>query len=104
MEQDWERVVIKKREKKMDNKKVIFPKINNLEMEDIVVPKKTDFKFKQTMQQARIAKKMTQKELAHKMGIRQSEIVSYENGKKVPTNETVSKLGVTLGCKLPRIK
>tara|TARA_Y100000389_G_scaffold200460_2_gene240940 strand:+ start:7690 stop:8007 length:318 start_codon:yes stop_codon:yes gene_type:complete len=105
MEQDWEQVVFKKSEKKEKNPKIKISKERKLEnSEEIIVPKKTDFNFKKSMQQARMAKKLTQKELAQKIGIQQSEIVNYENGKKVPTNGMISKMEKILGCKLPRIK
>lgn len=105
MDQDWEQVVFKKREKKEEKQKKVISNERKLEnSEEIIVPKKTDFNFKKSMQQARMAKKLTQKELAQKMGIQQNEIVNYENGKKAPTNQMISKMEKILGCKLPRIK
>lgn len=62
----------------------------------------TDLKI--SIQKARIANKLTQKELAQKLGIQPMVIQNYENGKAIPNNLDISKMEKILKTKLPRIK
>jgi putative transcription factor len=54
------------------------------------------------IQQARIAKKMTQKELATAINEKPQVIAEYENGKAIPNGQIIVKIERKLGCKLPR--
>merc|ERR1712129_245600 len=54
------------------------------------------------IQQARMAKKMTQKELATKINEKTQVIGEYESGKAVPNGQIIVKIERALGCKLPR--
>ena len=54
--------------------------------------------------QARMAKKLTQKQLAQALNEQASVIQKYEQGKQVPTNAELAKMEKILGTKLPRIK
>ena len=49
---------------------------------------------------ARLACNMTQKELAEKTGIRQSNISRIENGSASPTIDTLARIGAGLGKQL----
>ena len=46
---------------------------------------------------ARLESKMTQKELAEKTGIRQSNIIRIENGTSSPTVDTLARLAAGMG-------
>ena len=105
--QDWNEVIlrkpveIKKNEHKLNQK----PKVQQLlEGNDIVAPLKTNKELKIAIQQARIAKKWSQKELATQLNTTIQIISQYENGKAIPNNAFISKLEKKLGVKLPRIK
>lgn len=54
------------------------------------------------IQQARMAKKMTQKELATAINEKPQVIAEYENGKAIPNGQIIVKIERKLGCKLPR--
>ena len=49
---------------------------------------------------ARLACNMTQKELAEKTGIRQSNIIRIENGSASPTIDTLARIAAGLGKQL----
>ena len=72
-----------------------------LETDQIGVPKLSN-EFKIAMVQARNAKGLTQKELAHRIAVKDTIIKSYENGKAVPQNNIIQKIEKVLGAKLPR--
>jgi putative transcription factor len=54
------------------------------------------------IQQARMAKKMTQKDLATAINEKPQVIAEYENGKAIPNGQIIVKIERKLGCKLPR--
>lgn len=54
------------------------------------------------IQQARMAKKMTQKDLATAINEKPQVIGEYENGKAIPNGQIIVKMERKLGCKLPR--
>ena len=72
-----------------------------LERDEIGVPK-LSAEFKIAMVQARNAKGLTQKELAHRIAVKDTIIKNYENGKAVPQNGVIQKIEKVLGTKLPR--
>ncbi len=107
--QDWETVVLRKPVKLSGTKQPtnISTKSNKqkeLESDELVVPKKIDTNLKKSIQQARAANKMSQKQLATALNIPVQTIVQYENGKAIPSNQFISKLERILKTKLPRIK
>ena len=67
-------------------------------------PKKINLELKTSIQKARLAKKMTQKQLASLMNVNVQMINQYENGKIIPNNNFISRLEKILNVKLPRIK
>ena len=93
--QDWEPVVLKKEKKEI----VVTPKPDK----DKVTLKEPSLDFQKALQQARMANKMSQKDLALKLGMNLNTMVNYEKGKEVPTNLIISKLEKILNTKLPRI-
>jgi len=56
--------------------------------------------LKMKIQQARMAKKWTQKELATHTNIRQTTIQTYENGTAVPNSRDLGIIGKVLGVQL----
>merc|ERR1712087_693002 len=60
--------------------------------------------FKIALQQARIAKKMTQAQLATAINEKGSVINEYEGGKAIPNGAIINKLNRALGVRLPKAK
>ena len=60
--------------------------------------------LKTAIQQARIAMKLSQKDLAAKMCVPVSVIHTYENGTAIPTNAFIAQIEKVLKTKLPRLK
>ena len=50
--------------------------------------------------QARTAKKMSQKDLATRIGVKADIIQTYENGKALPNQAIIGKIERALGCQL----
>ena len=60
--------------------------------------------LKKALQQARVAKKMSQKQLATILNVPVQDITKYETGKIIPNNQFISRMERALGTKLPRCK
>jgi len=73
-----------------------------LEESDEMKHSKVDKSLSKAIQQARMAKKMTQKDLATAINEKPQVIGEYENGKAIPNGQIISKIERKLGCKLPR--
>lgn len=103
--QDWNPVVFKKTEKRthIDKKSKTVKKLEDSENDDFS-HKKVTLDLKLSIQRARNARKLTQKQLATQMNLPVSIIMNYENGKAIPNNRFISNLERTLGVKLPRVK
>ena len=95
--QDWEPVVLKKDVPKETQ-------VTEVKDRDKVVLKEPSLYFQKALQQARMANKMSQKDLALKLGMNLNTMVNYEKGKEIPTNLIISKLEKILNTKLPRIQ
>lgn len=61
-----------------------------------------DSELKKAIMQARNAKKMSQKDLAQKLGCDAKTVQEYESGKAIPNNGLIAKMERELGAKLPR--
>ena len=61
-----------------------------------------DRNLSQAIQQARLAKKLTQKELATAIMEKATVIQEYESGRAIPNPTILSKLDRALGVHLPR--
>ena len=101
--QDWKPVVWRKKTT-IKNTHVHNPegtsKIKILESEDPETHVTVSFEVKIKIQKARTAKKMTQKQLAHRINVHPSVISSYESGKAIPNASILRKIGSILGVKL----
>ena len=73
-----------------------------LEETDELKHNKVDKSLSKAIQQARMAKKMTQKDLATAINEKPQVIGEYENGKAIPNGQIIVKIERKLGCKLPR--
>lgn len=105
--QDWNTVVLKKTHKPeppkpISSEKKKFNKLDNAE--EAAPIKKSTTEFKNAFQQARLANKLSQKELAQKINVPVAMIQQYESGKVAPTNLFISNMEKLLKTKLPRIK
>jgi putative transcription factor len=60
--------------------------------------------LQQAISQARLAKKMSQKDLATAINERPQIIQEYESGKAIPNPQILNKLDRALGIRLPRGK
>jgi len=61
-----------------------------------------DRSLSKAIMQARMAKNMTQKDLATAINEKPQIIGEYENGKAIPSGALIAKIERVLGCKLPR--
>merc|ERR1712039_51869 len=60
--------------------------------------------FKMALQQARLAKKMSQAQLATAINEKGTVINEYESGKAIPNGAIINKLNRSLGVRLPKAK
>ena len=110
--QDWKQVILRNPnaptkknsvEVKKNHVSTTTKAMRALDGDEIVKPAKVGNELKIKIQQARLAKKMSQKQLAQSIGVSQQDIASYENGKAIPNNKFIVKLEKALGCRLPRV-
>ena len=73
-----------------------------IEESDDLKLNKVDKSLSKAIQQARMAKKMTQKDLATKINEKPQVVGEYESGKAVPNGQIIVKMERVLGVKLPR--
>ena len=71
---------------------------------DTMRHKTVSVNFGQALMKARMAAKITQKELAQKMNVKIAIIKNYESAKAIPNPRIISNLEKHLNCKLPRKK
>lgn len=64
--------------------------------------KKTGLKLGQQIQQARVNKKLSQKDLAHMLNEKPQIIQQYENGQAIPNPQLLNKMQTKLGVKFDR--
>jgi putative transcription factor len=72
------------------------------EATDVFEHKTINRNLAQAIQQARLAKKMTQAQLATAINERQQIIQQYESGQALPNPQVLNKLDRVLGIHLPR--
>ncbi len=92
---DWEPVVLKK-QKKLPPPQSSVPK----DTEDLGKIQKTTLELRKQIQSARIAKKLSQAQLAQQINEKPNVIQGYESGKAIPTTQVLQKLRRVLGVKL----
>jgi putative transcription factor len=72
------------------------------EADDVGKIAKVDKELSKAIMQARMAKKLTQKDLATAINEKPQVVAEYESGKAIPNPQIITKLEKHLGCKLPR--
>jgi putative transcription factor len=87
-------------EKKSSNEGQKLAKIEREAEEGIFQQEKVGLSLAKTIQQARQAKELTQKELATKINEASSIVSDYESGKGVPNQQVLAKMERILGIKL----
>ena len=106
--QDWKTVTIKKRYTKEDKKKLVKAgkgtvqkktdkdsNIRKIKLDndtENTKHEKINQNFSKQMMQARLTNKITQDQLAKKLNLPKSTIVSYENGKAIPKPQEIAKI------------
>ena len=100
--QDWETVVLRKPVTIVNPASKSKPK--ELKEGDEFNVAKVSTELKRAIQQARTAKKMSQKELASALNVPKQDIIKYENGTIIPSNAYIRRIEVILKTKLPRCK
>ena len=79
-------------------------KINKLENEtENMKHEKITVHFGKALMQARMAAKMTQKQLAQKLNVKSTIIQNYEKAKGIPNARLVQQLEKILGKPLPKV-
>jgi putative transcription factor len=73
---------------------------HKLENSEETVHKKVSFDMKRKIQQARMEKKMTQKQLALGLQVKTQVVNDYETGKAIPDSNLINKMQRILGTKL----
>ena len=99
--QDWEQVILTK--KNVNSKDKSNNSSNNKKNEDIITINKSNGDLRKALQNARLNKKMSQKEVAQKLNVKANLIMDYESGKTAPNNSFISKLEKLYNTKLPRV-
>jgi putative transcription factor len=100
--QDWEKVFMTNNKDK--NEKIVTKQKPIVDTHQAEPLPKITVELKTAIQQARLAKKISQKDLAQKLNLPVSIIIDYEKGSAIPNNSFIAKLEKTLEVKLPRIK
>ena len=108
--QDWKTVILTKKRvytpeetKAYEEKQKLKLEKKKAEENEVKAPPKVNFELKKAIMQARIAKKMSQKDLATRLNVPVNSIAGYENGKIIPNNAFIVKIEKVLGTKLPII-
>lgn len=104
--QDWETIVLKPKKTttaEPAKRSPGVPKlVKDLYGDDPVEPPKVSTKLRKTIQQARLAKKMSQADLAKAACMKPDIIKSFEDGSAVPDPAVLSKLSRVLGVTLKK--
>lgn len=90
-------------ERKSDEAKSAAAKMYALENSEDIIVQTIPLSISQEISKARVAKGLTQKELAQKLNIQPAIITSYENGKAIPDNQILQKIARELGTKFNKI-
>lgn len=101
--QDWEQTVFRKKIIKTTNINQNIPNIKKfsiLDSDEPSMPEKIKKNISSIIQKARVAKNISQKELAKKLNLQQAIINSYENGKGIPDKKILNKISLILGVKI----
>jgi len=93
--QDWNTVVLRKKssfEHKTPHHSAGHKTFKRLDSDDVEAPKTLGLSAGKQIQQARVAKKMSQKQLAQKINVKVQLITDYEVGTAIPSRAILNKL------------
>ena len=90
-------------ERKSDEAKSAAAKMYALENSEDLTIQTIPFAISQEISKARVAKGLTQKEVAQRLNVLPALISSYENGKAIPNNQMLQKIARELGTKFSKI-
>lgn len=90
-------------ERKNDEAKSAAAKMYALENSEDITIQTIPLSISQEISKARVAKGLTQKELAQRLNLQPAVITSYENGKAIPDNQMLQKIARELGTKFSKI-
>lgn len=71
--------------------------------EDVVVEEKSSVEFRKALQQARLAKGMSQEDLARALTVKKNVVNDWEAGREKPSSNMVVKLNRVLGVRLGKV-
>lgn len=98
--QDWEPVILKKSVKKTYTQhQPGHKRKNNLNSDDPDAPKTLGLSAGKQIQQARLNRKLTQKQLAQQINVKLVIIQGYETGQQIPDRNVLNKLNRILKIK-----
>lgn len=96
--QDWTTIVLRKNNtQKQIHRPVNHKTFKNIDSSDPEPPKTIGLSASKQIQQVRVAKKLTQKELAQKINVKPQLITDYEAGKAIPSRAVINKINRVLG-------
>lgn len=98
--QDWNNVTWHKPPRAEKNVPKTSKSFTKLDSDDPDPPKKISHNLKTQIQQARMAKGMSKKDLASKLNIKEIILTKYENGTIVPEKQLLRRLAILLNTKL----
>lgn len=105
--QDWETVTFTKIDKKPDSTALAkyshAKKLSKLDDPDYTPPK-LDKSNSKTLQMTRLAKKLSQKDLASKLNVKVTEVQLWESGKKSIPGDKINKINQVLGINLRSLR
>jgi len=93
----WNKKTISNLDKKQYQKPAGNASFIQLDGDEPVAPKTISHDIKIRLQQARVSKKLSQKQLAKQINIPVNTIALYESGKGIPDKQILSKIGNILG-------
>lgn len=103
--QDWKTVILRKKNTKPPPPKAPRnAKFKKMDSDDPEPPQTLNHSVKICIQQGRVANKLTQKQLAHKLNLPVQTIAEYESGKAIPNRQILSKIGRVIGINLNKMK
>ncbi len=90
-------------ERKSDEAKSAASKMYALEHSEDVTVQTIPLSISQEISKARVAKNLTQKDLAQRLNVQPAVITSYENGKAIPDHQMLQKIARELGTKFSKL-
>lgn len=102
--QDWEPVILNNKKNTYNNNSKVNKSLNNLDNEEDVIKPTVSLSNSLLIQNGRLAKKLSQKQLAQRLNIDSKIIQGYESGKLVPDVKLMTRIENILNIKLNKKK